>query len=82
MVFDNAKLNSHSHDLEEEKGVRLQHNTQISCDRVDNSSLQVQNNDHLVLKENMKEIKELLEKMQNELQHKQQKKKQITPLRN
>ncbi|WP_410543558.1 hypothetical protein [Wolbachia endosymbiont of Atemnus politus] len=81
MVFDNTKLNSHSHDLENEKGVRLQHNTQISSDRVVNSSLQVKNNDHLVLKENMIKIKELLEKMQNKLQRKQQK-RQISSLSN
>ncbi|NSX83252.1 DUF2497 domain-containing protein [Wolbachia endosymbiont of Atemnus politus] len=78
MVFDNTKLNGHSHDLEKEKDVLLQRNTQISSNRVDNSSSQAQNNDHLVLKENMKEIKELLEKMQNELQHKQQKKANLT----
>ncbi|MGL9689150.1 MAG: PopZ family protein [Wolbachia sp.] len=77
MVFDNTKFNIHSHNLGEEE-VRLQHNTQISNKKVDNSSPQTQNNDHLILKENMEEIKELLERMQSELQHKQQKRASLT----
>ncbi|MCM1001189.1 MAG: DUF2497 domain-containing protein [Wolbachia endosymbiont of Melophagus ovinus] len=77
MVFDNTKFNIHSHNLEEEE-VRLQHNAQTSNKKVDNSSSQAQNNDHLILKENMKEIKELLERMQSELQHKQQKRASLT----
>ncbi|MDR3131927.1 MAG: DUF2497 domain-containing protein [Rickettsiales bacterium] len=77
MVFDNTKFNIHSHNLGEEE-VRLQHNTQMSNKKVDNSSPQTQNNDHLILKENMEEIKELLERMQSELQHKQQKRASLT----
>ncbi|BAO99390.1 PopZ family protein [Wolbachia endosymbiont of Cimex lectularius] len=77
MVFDNIKFNIHSHNLGEEE-VRLQHNTQMSNKKVDNSSPQTQNNDHLILKENMEEIKELLERMQSELQHKQQKRASLT----
>lgn len=78
MVFDNTKFNSHGHDLEEKEEVHLQHNAQISSKEVDNSSSQTQNNDHLILKENMEEIKELLGKMQSELQHKQQKRASLT----
>ncbi|MDR2977905.1 MAG: DUF2497 domain-containing protein [Rickettsiales bacterium] len=74
MVFDNTKFNIHSHNLEEEE-VHLQH---ISNKKVDNSSSQTQNNDHLILKENMEEIKELLERMQSELQYKQQKRASLT----
>ncbi|MGL9731491.1 MAG: PopZ family protein [Wolbachia sp.] len=77
MVFDNTKFNIHSHNLGEEE-VRLQHNTQMSNKKVDNSSPQTQNNDHLTLKENMEEIKGLLERMQSELQHKQQKRASLT----
>ncbi|NUX00950.1 DUF2497 domain-containing protein [Wolbachia endosymbiont of Madathamugadia hiepei] len=77
MVFDNTKFNIHSHNLGKEE-VRLQHNTQMSNKKVDNSSPQTQNNDHLILKENMEEIKELLERMQSELQHKQQKRASLT----
>lgn len=77
MVFDNTKFNIHSHNLGEEE-VSLQHNTQMSNKKVDNSSPQTQNNDHLILKENMEEIKELLERMQSELQHKQQKRASLT----
>ncbi|MGL9718334.1 MAG: DUF2497 domain-containing protein [Wolbachia sp.] len=75
IVFNNTKLNSHGYDLEKEKDVLLQHNIHISNNTSDS---QVQSNDHLVLKENMKEIKELLGKMQSELQHKQQKKTNLT----
>ncbi|MDG7057115.1 MAG: DUF2497 domain-containing protein [Wolbachia endosymbiont of Penenirmus auritus] len=76
MVFDNTKFNIHSHNLEEE--VHLQHNAQTSNKKVDNDSSQTQNNDHLILKENIEEIKELLERMQSELQHKQQKRASLT----
>lgn len=41
-------------------------------------SYQEQSNEHLVLKENMEEIKTLLEKMQSELRHKQQKRADLT----
>ncbi|MDR1139595.1 MAG: DUF2497 domain-containing protein [Rickettsiales bacterium] len=78
MVFDNTKFNIHSHNLEEEEDVHLQHNAQISSKEVGNSSSQTQNNDHLILKENMEEIKELLGRMQSELQHKQQKRASLT----
>ncbi len=49
----------------------------MSNNKASNSGLQAQNNDHLILKENMEEIKALLGKMQNELQHKQQKKRTL-----
>ncbi|MDR2548217.1 MAG: DUF2497 domain-containing protein [Rickettsiales bacterium] len=75
MVFDNTKFNIHSHNLEEKEDVHLQH---ISNKKVDNSSSQTQNNDHLILKENMEEIKELLGRVQSELQHKQQKRASLT----
>ncbi|WP_225536366.1 hypothetical protein [Wolbachia endosymbiont of Mansonella ozzardi] len=78
MVFYNTKFNSRGHDLEKKEDVHLQHNTQMSNKKVDNSSLQTQNNDHLTLKENMEEIKELFERMQSELQHKQQKRASLT----
>ncbi|MEY2393344.1 PopZ family protein [Wolbachia endosymbiont of Tettigetta isshikii] len=78
MVFDNTKFNIHSHNLEEKEEVHLQHNTQMSNKKVDNSSSQTQNKDHLILKDNMEEIKELLERMQSELQHKQQKRVSLT----
>lgn len=77
MVFNNTKFNIHSHNLEKEE-VHLQHNAQTSNKKVDNNSSQTQNNDHLILKENMEEIKELLERMQSELQHKQQKRASLT----
>ncbi|MGL9761688.1 MAG: DUF2497 domain-containing protein [Wolbachia sp.] len=56
----------------------MQHNTKMSNKKVDNSSPQTQNNDNLTLKENMEEIKELIERMQSELQHKQQKRASLT----
>lgn len=53
----------------------LYDNIQMSNNKV---SYQEQSNEHLVLKENMEEIKTLLEKMQSELRHKQQKRADLT----
>ncbi|WP_395463465.1 PopZ family protein [Wolbachia endosymbiont of Cantharis cryptica] len=78
IIFNNTQFNIHSHNLGKEKDVRLHNNTQTGNNKVNNSSLQAQNNDHLILKENMEEIKALLGKMQNELQNKQQKKVNLT----
>lgn len=68
------KMNNqfNSYNLEEKN---LYDNIQMSSNEV---SHQEQNNEHLVLKENMEEIKTLLEKMQSELQHKQQKRANLT----
>ncbi len=63
----NNQFNSHSYNSEEKN---LYDNIQMSNNKV---SYQEQSNEHLVLKENMEEIKTLLEKMQSELRHKQQK---------
>ncbi|MDR2831477.1 MAG: DUF2497 domain-containing protein [Rickettsiales bacterium] len=76
-VFNDDQLNSNHHNLEE-KDIYLHNNIQMSNNKVSNSDLQAQNNDHLILKENMEEIKALLGKMQNELQYKQQKKANLT----
>ncbi|NUY39625.1 DUF2497 domain-containing protein [Wolbachia endosymbiont of Litomosoides brasiliensis] len=78
IVPNNTQFNNHNYSPQEEKNVRLYNNTQIGNNKVNNSDLQTQNSDHLILKENMAEIKELLKKMQNELQHKQQKKSNLT----
>lgn len=68
------KMNNqfNSYNLEEKN---LYDNIQMSSNEV---SHQEQNNEHLVLKENMEEIKTLLEKMQSELRHKQQKRADLT----
>ncbi|MBA8757572.1 DUF2497 domain-containing protein [Wolbachia pipientis] len=73
MACNNNQFNGHSYNSEEKKDIYLYDNIQMS-----NSGLQAQNNDHLILKENMEEIKALLGKMQNELQHKQPKKANLT----
>ncbi|MGL9758402.1 MAG: DUF2497 domain-containing protein [Wolbachia sp.] len=78
MACSSNQFNSHSYDSEEKKDIYLYDNIQMSNNKASNSSLQEQNNDHLILKENMEEIKVLLGKMQNELQHKQQKKANLT----
>ncbi|UIP91271.1 DUF2497 domain-containing protein [Wolbachia pipientis] len=65
-------FNSHSYNSEEKN---LYDNIQMSNNKV---SYQEQSNEHLVLKENMEEIKTLLEKMQSELRHKQQKRADLT----
>ncbi|OCA06955.1 PopZ family protein [Wolbachia endosymbiont of Trichogramma pretiosum] len=57
------------------EGKNLYDNIQMSSNKV---SYQEQSNEHLVLKENMEEIKTLLEKMQRELRHKQQKRADLT----
>ncbi|OAB82255.1 hypothetical protein WSTR_01430 [Wolbachia endosymbiont of Laodelphax striatellus] len=66
----NNQFNSYN---SEEKN--LYDNIQINNSK---ASHQVQNNEHLILKENMEEIKTLLEKMQSELRHKQQKRADLT----
>ncbi|BET35283.1 MULTISPECIES: PopZ family protein [Wolbachia] len=66
----NNQFNSYN---SEEKN--LYNNIQMSSNKV---SYQEQSNEHLVLKENMEEIKTLLEKMQSELRHKQQKRADLT----
>lgn len=68
------KMNNqfNSYNLEEKN---LYDNIQMSSNEV---SHQEQNNEHLVLKENMEEIKTLLEKMQSELRYKQQKRADLT----
>ena len=66
----NNQFNSYN---SEEKN--LYDNIQMSNNKV---SYQEQSNEHLVLKENMEEIKTLLEKMQSELRHKQQKRADLT----
>ncbi|AWW50829.1 DUF2497 domain-containing protein [Wolbachia endosymbiont of Folsomia candida] len=73
-IFNNhQRLSSNSHNnLEEKKEVFSHNNIKMSSS---NSGLQPQNNDHLILKENMQEIKTLLGKMQSELQHQQQQKR-------
>lgn len=68
----NNQFNNHSYNSEEKN---LYDDIQMSSNKV---SYQEQNNEHLVLKENMEEIKTLLEKMQSELQHKQQKRANLT----
>ncbi|MGL9757270.1 MAG: PopZ family protein [Wolbachia sp.] len=68
----NNQFNSHSYNSEEKN---LYDNIQMSSNKV---SYQEQSNEHLVLKENMEEIKTLLEKMQSELRHKQQKRADLT----
>ncbi|WGJ62474.1 MULTISPECIES: PopZ family protein [unclassified Wolbachia] len=68
----NNQFNSHSYNSEEKN---LYDNIQMSNNKV---SYQEQSNEHLVLKENMEEIKTLLEKMQSELRHKQQKRADLT----
>ncbi|WP_265022595.1 PopZ family protein [Wolbachia endosymbiont (group B) of Ischnura elegans] len=68
----NNQFNSHSYNSEEKN---LYDNIQMSNNKV---SYQEQSNEHLVLKENMEEIKTLLEKMQSELRHKQQKRVDLT----
>ncbi|WP_353288021.1 PopZ family protein [Wolbachia endosymbiont (group B) of Gerris lacustris] len=68
----NNQFNSHSYNSEEKN---LYNNIQMSSNKV---SYQEQSNEHLVLKENMEEIKTLLEKMQSELRHKQQKRADLT----
>lgn len=66
----NNQFNSYN---SEEKN--LYDNIRMSNNKV---SYQEQSNEHLVLKENMEEIKTLLEKMQSELRHKQQKRADLT----
>ncbi|MEC4735574.1 MAG: DUF2497 domain-containing protein [Wolbachia endosymbiont of Halictus tumulorum] len=78
MACNNNQFNGHSYNSEEKKDIYLYDNIQMSNNKASNSGLQAQNNDHLILKENMEEIKALLGKMQNELQHKQQKKANLT----
>ncbi len=78
MACNNNQFNGHSYNSEEKKDIYLYDNIQMSNNKASNSGLQAQNNDHLILKENMEEIKALLGKMQNELQHKQQKKATLT----
>lgn len=81
MACNNNQFNGHSYNSEEKKDIYLYDNIQliiISNNTVSNSGLQAQSNDHLVLKENMEKIKTLLGKMQNELQHKQQEKANLT----
>lgn len=68
----NNQFNSHSDNSEEKN---LYDNIQMSNNKV---NYQEQSNEHLVLKENMEEIKTLLEKMQSELRHKQQKRADLT----
>ncbi|AZU37289.1 hypothetical protein BBB02_01555 [Wolbachia endosymbiont of Bemisia tabaci] len=68
----NNLFNSHSYNSEEKN---LYNDIQINNSK---ASHQVQSNEHLVLKENMEEIKTLLEKMQSELRHKQQKRADLT----
>ncbi|WP_341813529.1 DUF2497 domain-containing protein [Wolbachia endosymbiont (group B) of Germaria angustata] len=68
----NNQFNSHSYNSEEKN---LYDNIQMSNNKV---SYQEQSNEHLVLKENMEKIKTLLEKMQSELRHKQQKRADLT----
>ncbi|WP_341807949.1 DUF2497 domain-containing protein [Wolbachia endosymbiont (group E) of Neria commutata] len=73
---DDQQFNSHRYtNLEEKKEVFSHNNIKMNNSAVSSSDLQAQNNDHLILKENMEEIKALLGKMQSELQHQQQKKK-------
>lgn len=76
-VFNNnQQFNSHRYtNLEEKKEVFSHNNIKMNNSAVNSSDLQAQNNDHLILKENMEEIKALLGKMQSELQHQQQQKK-------
>jgi len=78
MACNNNQFNGHSYNSEEKKDIYLYDNIQMSNNKTSNSGLQAQNNDHLVLKENMEGIKALLGKMQNELQHKQQKRANLT----
>uniref|UniRef100_A0AAU7YNN4 DUF2497 domain-containing protein n=1 Tax=Wolbachia endosymbiont of Oeneis ivallda TaxID=3171168 RepID=A0AAU7YNN4_9RICK len=72
IAFNNNQSNSHSYNSEEKN---LYNDIQINNSK---ASHQVQNNEHLILKENMEEIKTLLEKMQSELRHKQQKRADLT----
>lgn len=73
---DNQQFDSHRYtNLEEKKEVFSHNNIKMNNSAVSSSDLQTQNNDHLILKENMEEIKALLGKMQSELQHHQQQKK-------
>nr|WP_240034524.1 DUF2497 domain-containing protein [Wolbachia endosymbiont of Aedes albopictus] len=72
IAFNNTQSNSHSYNSEEKN---LYNDIQINDSK---ASHQVQNNEHLILKENMEEIKTLLEKMQSELRHKQQKRADLT----
>ncbi|TVS92811.1 DUF2497 domain-containing protein, partial [Wolbachia pipientis] len=78
MAYNNNQFNGHSCNSEEKKDIYLYDNIQMSNNKASNSGLQVQNNEHLILKENMEEIKTLLEKMQSELRHKQQKRADLT----
>ncbi len=78
VACNNNQFNGHSYNSEEKKDIYLYDNTQMSNNKASSSGLQAQNNDHLILKENMEEIKALLGKMQNELQHKQQKRANLT----
>ncbi|WP_341821443.1 DUF2497 domain-containing protein [Wolbachia endosymbiont (group A) of Myopa testacea] len=78
MACNNNQFDGHSYNLEEKKDIYLYDNIQMSNNKASNRGLQAQNNDHLILKENMEEIKALLGKMQNELQHKQQKRANLT----
>lgn len=72
IAFNNNQSNSHSYNSGEKN---LYNDIQINNSK---ASHQVQNNEHLILKENMEEIKTLLEKMQSELRHKQQKRADLT----
>lgn len=72
IAFNNNQSNSHSYNSEEKN---LYNDIQINNSK---ASHQEQSNEHLVLKENMEEIKTLLEKMQSELRHKQQKRADLT----
>ncbi len=78
MACNSNQFNGHSYNSEEKKDIYLYDNIQTSNKKVSNSGFQAKNNVHLVLKENMEEINALFGKMQNELQHKQQKKANLT----
>jgi cell pole-organizing protein PopZ len=79
VAFNDRRFNSENYNLEEKKETFLHNNIknsiQMSGNKVSHSGLQGENNDHLILKENMEEIKALLGKMQSELQQQQQQKR-------
>ena len=78
LTYDHDQFNDHTqHSKEEnskeEEGDNYSYSdSQTSGQKIEDDNLQTQNNDHLILKENINDIKVLLGKMQSELHQQQQ----------
>ncbi|MDG7056216.1 MAG: DUF2497 domain-containing protein [Wolbachia endosymbiont of Meromenopon meropis] len=78
IIFDKTKFYAHNCNSHKKEEIHFRSDTQIKNEKkLDNIYLN-KNNDYLILKENIEEIRKLLESVQIELQCKQQKMTNLT----